>query len=568
MRIVNASLMVKTNLLVGMLGVMALLGSGYSSVNMLMVDQRYSDLLNGSVAAADYVGRANRAISDIVTSMYQNAAASSPEQIQEAAMLRTTSRSNFNKYIDAAAKALPAKEKELKAIRSSLDKLFLETCGSVMERLASSDRGQMAAAVGDMQKSCTPVIERTQATAVRFNDLLLKDVRVESKANNAYSWLSIGFAAGGTLLAVIVVMAVGIGFMSRTVSRPLRRLLGLMAEIEGGNYDLSIPLDRRKDEVGALAESLEGLRCALASGVAERAAQKEVDARQQAVIAERARLAERFVERTQEMVSGFGASSMALADSANNLTETASDTARQGQEGSSSADHASQNVHAVAASAEELTASIQEIASLVERSSLTASQAAEEARDSVSSVRVLSTAVHEIGEVVSMISDIASQTNLLALQCGHRGGKGGRSWTGFRDRCRRSQGVGEPDDGSNREDRWQDRRDQGGDRCRGAGDGRYRRNAVHDRTLVAVDCLRRRGAGLGNGRNRPQYPTCRRGGLGGDGDPGKSRRFLAADRYGGAACAHRLRRAETAVRSARRGSVRVCRRDPDGVTLS
>ena len=431
MRIVNASLMVKTNLLVGMLGVMALLGSGYSSFNMLMVDQRYSGLLNGSVAAADYVGRANRAISDIVTSMYQNAAASTPEQIQEAAMLRTTSRSNFNKYIDAAARALPAKETELKAIRAGLDKLFLETCGSVMERLTSPDRGQLAAAVEDMLKSCTPAIEKTQATAVRFNDLLLKEVRAESKANNAYSWLSIGFAAGGTLLAVIVVMGVGIWFMSRTVSRPLRRLLGLMSEIEGGNYDLSIPANQRTDEVGALAESLEGLRQALVTGVAERAAQKEIDARQQAVIAERARLAERFVERTQELVSGFGASSMALAESANNLTETASDTAQQGQEGSSSADHASQNVHAVAASAEELAASIQEIASLVERSSLTASQAAEEARDSVSSVRVLSTAVHEIGEVVSMISDIASQTNLLALNAAIEAARAGEAGRGF-----------------------------------------------------------------------------------------------------------------------------------------
>ncbi len=431
MRIVNASLMVKTNLLVGMLGVMALLGSGYSSVNMLMVDQRYSDLLNGSVAAADYVGRANRAISDIVTSMYQNAAASSPEQIQQAAMLRTTSRSNFNKYIDAATKALPAKEAELKAIRAGLDQAFLQTCSSVMERLAASDKGQMAAAVDDMMKSCTPAIEKTQATAVRFNDLLLKDVRAESQANNTYSWQSIAFAAGGTLLAVIVVMAVGIGFMSRTVSRPLRRLLGLMADLAGGNYDLSIPADRRKDEVGALANSLEALRSALASGVAERAAQKEVDARHQSVIAERARLAERFAERAQEMVSGFGASSVALADSANNLTETASDTARQGQEGSSSADHASQNVHAVAASAEELTASIQEIASLVERSSLTASQAAEEARESVSSVRALSTAVHEIGEVVGMISDIASQTNLLALNAAIEAARAGEAGRGF-----------------------------------------------------------------------------------------------------------------------------------------
>ena len=431
MRIVNASLMVKTNLLVGMLGVMALLGSGYSSVNMLMVNQRYSDLLNGSVAAADYVGRANRAISDIVTSMYQNAAASNPDQIQEAAMLRTTSRSNFNKYIDAAAKALPAKEAELRAIRSSLDKLFLETCGSVMERLVSPDHGQVAAAVGDMLKSCTPAIEKTQATAVRFNALLLKDVRAESQANSAYSWLSIGFAAGGTLLAVLVVMAVGIRFMSRTVSQPLRRLLALMAEIEGGNYDLFIPVDGRKDEVGALAESLQALRRALAAGVVERAAQQEIDARHQAVIAERARLAERFVERTQEMASGFGASSMALADSANNLTETADDTARHGQEGSSSADHASQNVHAVAASAEELTASIQEIASLVGRSSLTASKAAEEARGSVSSVRVLVTAVHEIGEVVGMISDIASQTNLLALNAAIEAARAGEAGRGF-----------------------------------------------------------------------------------------------------------------------------------------
>ena len=431
MRITNVSLMVKTTLLVGMLGVLALLGSAYSSVNMLSVDQRYSALLGGSVAAADYVGRANRAISDIVTSMYQNAAASNKDQIQQAAMLRTTSRSNFNKYLDAATNALPAKAAELKAIRSSLDQAFLDTCGGVLERLTSADQTAIAKAVGDLMQSCTPLIEKTQATAVRFNDVLLKEVRAESLANNAYSWRSIAFSAGGTLLAVLVVMALGILFMSRTMSRPHGRLLARMAELEAGNYELAIAGGGRKDEVGALARSLEALRQALADGVAQRAAQEAVEARQQAVVNERARLAEHFVQRTQEMVSGFGASSVELADSANNLTDTAGDTARQGEAVSSAADHAARNVHAVAASAEELSASIQEIASLVERSSMTASEAATAARGSVTNVRALSMAVHEIGEVVSLINEIASQTNLLALNAAIEAARAGEAGRGF-----------------------------------------------------------------------------------------------------------------------------------------
>lgn len=68
--------------------------------------------------------------------------------------------------------------------------------------------------------------------------------------------LIIGLAGFAVLFLIIV-------FISRTITRPLKSLVGATAEIARGNLDVALPGTNSRDEVGTLTRSVEHMRSAL-----------------------------------------------------------------------------------------------------------------------------------------------------------------------------------------------------------------------------------------------------------------------------------------------------------------
>lgn len=114
----------------------------------------------------------------------------------------------------------------------------------------------------------------------------------------------------------------------------------------------------------------------------------------------------------------LAASSTELEATAQSMTGTARQTNQQATVVTAAAAQASIAVHTVASTAEELTSSIGEISRQVAHAADMTGKAVINAQRTDAIVRALAEGAQKIGEVVGLISNIASQTNLLALEQG------------------------------------------------------------------------------------------------------------------------------------------------------
>ena len=263
---------------------------------------------------------------------------------------------------------------------------------------------------------------------IEFNDKGASDAtQVANAAHDS------GLKAVLVLGGVALLFGFGAGaYVMIGVTTPLRTLTASMQAVANGDLASEIPSVRRNNEIGDMARALVVFRDGLAETERLRAAQAEKDkVAAEQMIAERHRIADRFMSTMGALAQKFVRSSGEVADAARNLSATAEETSRQAVAVSDAAEEAASNVQTVAASTEELAASVREITDQVVHSTRVADAAADEAAATETNIRVLSEAAEKIGDVVNLIKDIAGQTNLLALNATIEAARAGEAGKGF-----------------------------------------------------------------------------------------------------------------------------------------
>ncbi len=283
---------------------------------------------------------------------------------------------------------------------------------------------------GEIQKltkkrlAIEPMIAETTETVTR----MYHDASGAMAASRARTSARLAWSFG----AVALLLVLGAGAIGWSIARPITQVVAVMERLARGERAIDLGYTDRRDEVGAMARSVQVFsdhaaeieRMRLVQEEQQRAAQSE---KKRAMAA----LADTFEASVSAVVDAVSAAAAELQRTAQAMAGTAEQTKQQSLSVASSSRQTTVNVQTVASAAEELSASIAEIGRQVAQATGAAGQAADESQRTNLSVQGLADAAEKIGEVVALINDIAGQTNLLALNATIEAARAGEAGKGF-----------------------------------------------------------------------------------------------------------------------------------------
>jgi methyl-accepting chemotaxis protein len=304
------------------------------------------------------------------------------------------------------------------------------------------------------------------------NDETMKMVAEASKAAEASTMFSIlfGLIAAGSGL----VLALWIG--SRKIAAPLIATSKTMEILANGSVEVEVKGADRKDEVGAMARSVQVFKDnAVALRTAEAAqaranAEAETERRRNQEMAEAAaqeqakvmeiiadglnrlaegdltyRLDQDIPESYKRLQNDFNGAVTQLEETMRTIVHAAGSIGAGSDEIASASDDLSRRTEQQAASLEETAAALDEITATVRRSSAGAQEAAKVVgstrgdaerssvvvRNAVEAMNEIEKSSQEISQIIGVIDEIAFQTNLLALNAGVEAARAGEAGRGF-----------------------------------------------------------------------------------------------------------------------------------------
>ena len=434
------------------------------TATQVLIEQR-------SPAAAEGY-RFNRQIATIGYAGYRtvsNAGSSIEAQTASAEIDQTYKEAKGN--LVALKKFDPTSGKSVADFQQRLEKIYSSARqGADLGLMDADEAAIMVMAVID------PDIASLTKDVAKFNE----ENRIETQAMAAEASKA---AATGTIFSVLfgvisagiaLVLAIWIG--RSKISAPLNNLSKTMEILAQGSADVDIVGALRKDEVGAMARSVQvfkdnalALRSAEAAQLrlsneteAERLRSQEVAelaAREQAFAMENiatglTRLAEGdltyrvdqdFPEAYKRLQSDFNGAIAQMEEAMRTIVHAANGIGSGSDEIASAADDLSRRSEQQAASLEETAAALDEITATVKRSSAGAVEASKVVgstradaerssvvvRGAVEAMNQIEKSSQSISQIIGVIDEIAFQTNLLALNAGVEAARAGDAGRGF-----------------------------------------------------------------------------------------------------------------------------------------
>jgi len=424
----NVSIGTKVVAVVALLAVIAVGAIGFAVLRMSDIGATYSGLIHGSAKEAIVMARANRMVAATRADLYVIIAETDPEELKKLTDTLGQDKAKFLDFMDQAKAARPEDAAKIDAAVQSYNAVF----APIQQAAAAGLANRNDEAVDLVHKQVREPLAQLTKDVAALVDATIKNQ--ESEAANA------GDATHSAILLVLVIigvgMAMGIGlalFVARVgIVKPIAGMTAAMQTLAGGDKAVVIPGTDRRDEVGAMAKTVQIFKDSMleADGLRE-----EQEAAKHRAEAERRKsmldLADRFEANVGSVVGSVTTAATSLQHTAQAMSATAEQTTRQSAAVAAASEETTQNVQTVSSATEELSASIGEITNQVNESTRIVGEAVAQANDTNAKVQGLAEAAQKIGDVVRLINDIAGQTNLLALNATIEAARAGEAGKGF-----------------------------------------------------------------------------------------------------------------------------------------